>query len=115
MNDSDRTRYRDMLLALRAEMVGDANKLRRESSSAQDALPSHMADAASDTYDRDFSLERLSVSTETVQDIDDALDRIEAGAFGVCEECGGTIGEKRLQVKPWAALCIECQRREEAS
>jgi DnaK suppressor protein len=46
--------------------------------------------------------------TETLGDIDNALAKIESGAYGTCEECGKAIGEARLEAMPAARLCIEC-------
>ncbi|HTS07775.1 MAG TPA: TraR/DksA family transcriptional regulator [Candidatus Eisenbacteria bacterium] len=44
-----------------------------------------------------------------------ALERIKDGSFGICAECEGTIGLKRLQAVPWASHCIECQQRAEVA
>ena len=44
---------------------------------------------------------------------DEALERIEDGSYGRCETCGETIGARRLRVRPWATLCVECKRKEE--
>ena len=46
--------------------------------------------------------------TETLGDIDNALAKIDSGAYGTCEECGTAIGEARLEAMPAARLCIEC-------
>jgi DnaK suppressor protein len=40
--------------------------------------------------------------------MDEALDRIENGTYGICEECGGAIGLKRLEVRPVAKYCVPC-------
>ena len=45
--------------------------------------------------------------------VDVALERIRAGTFGTCAECGEAIGLKRLQVEPWRSHCIQCQERHE--
>jgi DnaK suppressor protein len=45
--------------------------------------------------------------------IQDALSKIERGEFGICEECGGEIGERRLLVSPSSRLCVSCQERQE--
>ncbi len=48
-----------------------------------------------------------------MREIEDALRRIEQGLFGVCETCGGEIGQKRLLVSPSCRLCLACQERQE--
>lgn len=63
-----------------------------------------------------FQLKRQE--TEVMHQIEDALERIERGEYGECEECGDEIGQRRLEVKPFALLCVSCQtdlEREEAS
>ena len=49
-----------------------------------------------------------------IKEIEEALDRIERGDFGICQECGGIISEKRLLAEPTSLLCIECKEKEEA-
>ncbi len=46
--------------------------------------------------------------------IEIALKKIESGTYGICEECGAQIGEKRLEALPWVRLCIECSEKDEA-
>jgi DnaK suppressor protein len=45
--------------------------------------------------------------------IDEAFNRMNDGAYGVCTNCGTTIGEKRLQAVPWTPFCIDCQELQE--
>lgn len=47
--------------------------------------------------------------------IDEALDRLEEGQYGICQECGGAIAAQRLAVMPYAALCVRCQREQETA
>ena len=73
----------------------------------------HMADAATDTYDREFSFGLASTEREMIHGLDDALKRIEEGAFGICEDCKSSIPKTRLKALPWAQLCIKCQQKRE--
>jgi len=72
---------------------------------------------AADTVTSEISREtlyRLSQSErETLALIDLALRKIENGTYGICEECGAVIGEKRLEAIPWVRLCIDCSQNEE--
>ncbi len=63
--------------------------------------------------DRDVDYGLLTMSTKTLRSINQALDRLDEGTYGICEECGREIGEKRLQVMPFALYCVECQREKE--
>lgn len=73
----------------------------------------HMADVATDTYDREFSLGLVSGSRELLYELDDALKKIEEGTFGICESCKLPIAKKRLKAVPGARLCIKCQKIKE--
>lgn len=73
----------------------------------------HMADVATDTYDREFSLSIGSNERKTLYELDDALKRIEEGVFGICEDCQQAITKIRLKALPNARLCLKCQEKRE--
>jgi DnaK suppressor protein len=73
----------------------------------------HMADVATDTYDREFSLSLASNERELLYEFEDALKRIEEGFFGVCEDCKSLIAKVRLKAVPYARLCVKCQEKKE--
>ncbi|MBL7151521.1 MAG: TraR/DksA C4-type zinc finger protein [Candidatus Omnitrophica bacterium] len=70
----------------------------------------HMADVATDTYDREFSMGLASNERKVIYELDDALKKIEEGTFGICEDCKGLIAKNRLKAVPQARLCIKCQK-----
>ncbi len=61
----------------------------------------------------DINLRRLAAHWKALHDIDEALRKIEEGSYGICEECGEEIGEKRLKVLPTATLCVVCRGNKE--
>jgi DnaK suppressor protein len=61
----------------------------------------------------DLSLQRLSTHRKLMYNIDEALRKIAEGTYGICEECGEEISEKRLMVLPTATLCVDCQENKE--
>jgi RNA polymerase-binding protein DksA len=73
----------------------------------------HMADVATDTYDREFSLGLASNEQKMLYELDDALKKIDEGAFGICEECKGLITKIRLKAVVYARLCVKCQEKKE--
>lgn len=79
-----------------------------EVTSDYDDLP---ADIAAQTYERekDYALGRQL--REMLERVDEALSKIEAGTYGICEACGRNIAVERLETLPHAELCIECQHR----
>ena len=73
----------------------------------------HMADMATDNFDREFSLDLASAEQTILNRIDEALRKIEDGAYGTCENCSKSISLKRLKAVPYAKLCIKCKEDEE--
>ncbi len=73
----------------------------------------HMADVATDTYDREFSLGLASSGREILYELDDAMKKIEEGSFGICESCHSLIAKTRLKAVPSARLCVKCQEKKE--
>jgi DnaK suppressor protein len=108
-------RQRERLLILKDTLLDsmrgvgrDSLRSRAEGSEAS-AFGMHQADAGSDAYDRDFSLSLLSQEQDSLYEIDQALKRIENGTYGLCEMCGKTIPQIRLEALPFARYTIECQ------
>jgi DnaK suppressor protein len=116
----DANRYRELLLDERKRVVSALENLHEETAGTlsddageETAYDNHLADTATETYDRelDYSLEENS--EHFLAEIDAALARIEEGTYGICTNCGKQIPEERLEARPWATLCIECQRERE--
>jgi DnaK suppressor protein len=84
-----------------------------EDAVAEDGGEGHMSDTASETLDRGIELSLEDNAEQLLKAIDAALARIEAGAYGLCERCGGAVGGERLEALPWATKCIDCKRLEE--
>lgn len=113
--------YKKLLLSLREKLVGKVDYMQEETlkKSRQDAsgdlsnVPIHMADVGTDNYERELMIELMQNGEDGVRNIDDALERIEEGTFGICEACEKKINKERLKAVPYASLCINCQREEE--
>lgn len=72
-----------------------------------------MGDQASAESDRSFILRLRGREQRYIRKIDEAIERIEKGTYGICESCGEPIGVKRLDARPVTTLCIECKTRQE--
>ena len=102
---------------VRAALVSSMNGIARETrleKADSSALSTHDGDAGSDACDRDFVLSLLSQDTDALFEIDAALQRIEAGSYGICEMSGRPIPVARLRALPFARFTVECQTRIEA-
>jgi RNA polymerase-binding protein DksA len=73
----------------------------------------HLAETATATLDREIDYTLEENSAHVLGAIDAALERIEGGTYGTCARCGTPISAERLEARPWATLCIDCQRQEE--
>ena len=97
--------YRQALVAKRGELTGLQPK--REEIHVE-RMPDLIDDIQSST-DRELAIVAMNHHWKTIRAIDQALDRIEHGTFGFCEECEEEINGKRLAAIPWAGLCRRCQ------
>ena len=88
-------------------------KSQKEASGDISGYTYHMADVATDTYDREFSLGLASNDRQFLYELDDALKKIDEGAFGTCEHCKILIAKTRLKAVPYARLCVKCQEKKE--
>lgn len=75
----------------------------------------HSADAGAEMHAREQDVGLRAAAATTIARIDDALERIESGSFGVCNECGSPIPRERLEALPYAERCIECAERVDPS
>lgn len=85
------------------------NKSQRDSSGDLSGYTFHMADQATDNFDTEFNLDIASNEQKFLNEIDEALKRLDEGNFGVCEECQKPITLKRLKAIPYTRYCIKCQ------
>lgn len=95
---------RDYLLHRQGDLVKDASE-------EQPAFSLHMADAGTDSFDRDFALSRISSEQDALYEIEEALMRIRRGTYGICEITGKPIESKRLEVIPWARFSAAAEKQ----
>ena len=107
--------YKDALLKKRAELVETAglNPL-QNSMEHNNGRQGDMADQASGNNEVHIQLRLKQTDAKILQAIDEALMRIEKGAFGLCRDCGEPIAEARLNAIPWTRVCITCKEKQKA-
>ncbi len=104
--------FRKMLEDKLAELLGEAGKTLEEMT-ANEANVADPADRATIESERSFELRIRDRERKLIKKIRKALERIDEGTYGICEECGEDIGVKRLEARPVTTLCIECKSRQE--
>ena len=108
--------YKERLLALRARLRGDVSQMadaalrknRMDGGGDVSSMPIHMADLGSDNFEQEFTLSLMENEEGTLELIELALERIEDGTYGQCDECEVKIPKARLNALPYAPLCVKC-------
>lgn len=113
MNQKEIDELRERLLAMRREIAGEVSALKAEGFSLGTDGTQDVGDDAANTYARQVLLGLSEREREILREIDDALDRIDEGSYGECEDCGDEIGLSRLRAVPYASLCVECKSNRE--
>jgi DnaK suppressor protein len=90
--------------------IGNAS-LEEETGELLSAADNHLADTATETYEREMDEGLEEDAREQLHQVDKALARIESGEYGRCEVCGKEIPVERLEAVPWTTLCIDDARR----
>jgi DnaK suppressor protein len=112
--DKDKLEYfREQLLKERASLLQEASKTLNEGVLLENNHIPDYADIASLESDRLFLLRLRDRERKLIRKIDQTLERIENGTFGICENCGKQIGEERLKARPVTTLCISCKTKQE--
>jgi len=110
--------FKQMLLEKRKEILINVSEIenealkksRTDASGDLSSMPIHMADIGTDNYEQEFVLGLMDSERKLLREIDDALQRIEEGTYGICDGTGKTIPKARLEAQPWARYRIEYAR-----
>jgi DnaK suppressor protein len=126
LKKADFEEFRKDLTHLRARVRGDViqmtdEALDRYGEGSESKSPTHLAELGTENYEQDFALRRVENEQELLEEIDEALKRIELGTYGLCETCiaaglpatKSSIPKTRLKIIPFARNCIECERKRE--
>jgi len=111
--------YKEKLLNLRDEVVAKMKEIsnetlmksQRDISGEISSYSFHLADMASDSYERDFNLGLVSQGRDLLSEIDDALRSIEENKYGICKACNKPIAKVRLNAIPYVKFCKKCQEK----
>jgi DnaK suppressor protein len=105
--------FKKRLLKMREEILNKSKKLKEDSYTLGTDGIQDMADAASNSYNADILMSISDNDLTLLKEIDNALDKMAHGTYGICEECDEPISEKRLEANPVARYCITCKRQME--
>jgi len=107
--------FQQILLEKRRALIGDLNGIeagvlggaRGGGSTDLSSMPTHPADVGSDNYEQEFTLGLLESERTLLAEINEALERIEQGSYGICAGTGKPISKPRLRARPWSKYSIE--------
>ncbi|HEY0004231.1 MAG TPA: TraR/DksA family transcriptional regulator [Pyrinomonadaceae bacterium] len=105
--------FRDRLLDRRESLVGQVMEAEMHSRERDSEATQDPADMAANAYNKELLVSMNANDRQLLQLIDEALERIEDGAFGLCVHCGEPVQDKRLEAIPWARHCLRCQDLQE--
>ncbi len=117
----DLTKFRKLLLEFRDRIVGDISFLTddslhrpgRDTGADLSGASQHSADHGTDNFDREFALSLASTEQDVLYEVDEALQRIEEGTYGICEMTGVCIEKARLEVIPYTRFSVQAQAKME--
>lgn len=113
LSDSEIDRLKRGMLERQRTLVAEVNEQRSQAAAdGNDEAIGGVGDAGDESVVRmmtDLHLQEAGRDLEELRDIEAALQRIDEGAYGDCDECGNAIGFPRLEVQPTAIRCIDCQ------
>jgi DnaK suppressor protein len=108
----------EMIQMIKVKLLRQKEALLSEAESALNELPGQtifpdLGDQATAETDRNFMLRLRGREQRLLKKIEEAIDRIDNGAFGICDDCGNEIDIKRLDARPVTTMCIECKTLQE--
>ena len=106
--------YREKLLQKKHEILEAYQKNKTYGMEADEVGAQDIADKASNSYTKEFLFSLSNTERNLLQEVDEAIVRIETRRFGVCAACEDDMNLKRLEAVPWARLCLSCQEKQES-
>src|ERR1700758_816904 len=105
--------YRKRLLAKQEELLHAVSKSEQDGREADEEGTQDIADKAANAYTKEFLFHQSDDKRRILQLVNEALDRLKSGSYGLCVSCHEEVQAKRLEAVPWARHCIECQEKQE--
>jgi len=109
----ERAHFRELLLKKRQDLMRAYAISKGDSQAELDNGTEDYVDYAVNSYAREFLLSLTEMDRKQLLLVEEALNRIDRGEYGYCQQCGEDINLKRLEVQPWARHCLHCQELEE--
>jgi len=119
MGHQDIEYFKNILLSRQRELLDKVNNSRFKEKSTKEtsgdhSYSLHLADQGSDSMEREQKFMFASLEGNILSELNDAIERIKEGTYGICTMCNSEINRERLEAIPYAKLCLECKANEES-
>jgi DnaK suppressor protein len=105
--------HEDALRAKQRELLLSYERDKAAGNASPDDGIQDLADKAASAYSKELNFSLSDGERNLLMQVEEAFNRMKAGTYGSCTNCGVTIGERRLQAVPWTTFCIDCQELQE--
>jgi DnaK suppressor protein len=105
--------YKKRLLAKQEELLRLVSKSEADGRQVDEEVTQDIADKAANSYTKEFLFHQSDDNRRILQLVNEALERLKSGSYGLCVACQEEVQVKRLEAVPWARHCIECQEKQE--
>ena len=105
--------YKKCLVSTQEDLMRLVTKSERDGREADEDPTQDVADKAANSYTKEFLFHQSHENRRVLQLVDEALERLKNGTYGLCVSCQEEVQIKRLEAVPWARHCIECQEKQD--
>ncbi len=113
LTKKEKEEFKKLLLERKNSIIKKLSQFYNDSKEIETDTARDLVDRAETSYTKEFLLSLTDSEREQLTLIDQAMDRLQKGGYGLCLICGKEINKKRLKIIPWAPYCIECQEKKE--
>ena len=106
--------YHDLLIQKRSEILSSGGIKPLQATMEYNSRQGDLADQADGTNEVHIQLRLRQTDAKILQAIEEALERIEKGTYGICRDCSEEIAEARLKAIPWTRVCIHCKEKQKS-
>ena len=107
------TRLKKKLIERKRHLVKEIDTRMSEAGASGDERLTDLMDQATDAFQDEMAMSLATQERDELVAIDEALNQMKEGNYGLCTGCGKAIGVKRLEVVPFSTMCIDCKRKQE--
>jgi DnaK suppressor protein len=106
--------FRERLLLKKQQILEAYNKNKTYGKEADGEATQDIADKAANSYTKEFLFSLSNTERDILQQVDEAIARLDGRRFGTCASCDEEMNLKRLEAVPWARFCLSCQEKQES-